>query len=139
MGFAFSYEVDRPVTSPPYTHTDLIFGDPGSLSDVRLKTNAEELSAPQAKSVLMAIAPQIYDRTMRTEDATSQRRIGFIANQVEEAIKELEIENICGERRHQGDMYKTLDYSRLTTILWAVCRDQERRIAALEARRSRKQ
>ena len=52
-----------------------------------------------------------------TYDREDQRRLGVIADEVEEAIEQLAIDNVIGSKWHQGEQYKTLDYSRLTSLL----------------------
>ena len=66
----------------------------------------------QALSVLSQIQGCTYER----EDL-QQRRLGLIADEVEDAIEQLAIDNVLGSRWHQGEEYKALDYSRLVAPL----------------------
>ena len=93
-------------------HSDNIIGDPTSLNDQRLKTEVTPVSGGQALSVLSQIQGCTYER----EDL-GQRRLGLIADEVEEAIDQLAIDNVLGSRWHEGEEYKALDYSRLVALL----------------------
>ena len=95
-----------------FMHSENIIGDPASLSDRRLKSEITPVSGDQALSVLGQIQGCTYER----EDL-NQRRLGLIADEVEEAIDQLAIDNVLGSRWHQGDEYKALDYSRLVALL----------------------
>ena len=70
------------------------------------------MSGDQALSVLSQIQGFTYER-----DDLQQRRLGLIADEVEDAIGQLAIDNVLGSRWHQGDEYKALDYSRLVALL----------------------
>ena len=70
------------------------------------------MSGDQALSVLSQIQGFTYQR----EDL-QQRRLGLIANEVEEAIDQLAIDNVIGNRWHEGQEYKSLDYARLVALL----------------------
>ena len=43
-------------------------------------------------------------------------RCGLIADEVENAIQQLAIDNVISSKFHNGDQYKTLDYSRLIAL-----------------------
>ena len=106
--------LDNRVAQPPagYVHSDNVHGDPASLSDARLKTEVTPVSGNQALSILSQIQAYTYDR----EDL-DQRRLGLIANRVEEACSELAIDNVVSSKWHKDGLYKTLDYSRLVSLL----------------------
>ena len=106
--------LDHRVAQPPscWVHSDNVYGDPGSLSDKRLKEELTTVSGAQALSVLSQIEGCTYERT-----DLQQRRLGLIADEVEEAIDQLAIDNAVGSKWHAGDDYKTLDYSRLVALL----------------------
>ena len=89
-----------------------LFGGPNSLSDGRLKTEVTPVSGAQALSVLSQIQGCTYER----EDL-DQRRLGLIADEVEEACTGLGIDNVVSSKWHEDDQYKTLDYSRLVSLL----------------------
>ena len=105
--------LDHRVAQPPagYVHSDNVHGDPASLSDRRLKEEITPISGTQALSILSQIQGCTYDR----EDL-GQRRLGLIADAVEEAIEQLAVDNVVGSK-WQGEEYKTLDYSRLVALL----------------------
>ena len=58
-------------------------------------------------------------------------RIGFIAQDFVNALP-TEYDNITHMDYSTGNPLWGLDYARLTTILWGVCKNQEERIKALE-------
>ena len=93
-------------------HSDNVIGDAASLSDSRLKEDVTPVSGTQALSVLSQIRGCAYER----EDL-DQRRLGLIADEVEEAIDQLAIDNVLGSKWHNDDEHKTLDYSRLVALL----------------------
>ena len=43
--------------------------------------------------------------------------MGCIADEVESAIEQLAIDNVVSSKWHKDDQYKTLDYSRLVSLL----------------------
>ena len=106
MSVAFQEEV-LPQTSS-FMHSDNIIGDPASLSDARLKSEIIPVSGEQALGVLSQIQGCTYERI-----DMEQRRLGLIADGVEEAIEELAVDNVIGQKWHEGEEYKSLDYSRL--------------------------
>ena len=63
-----------------------------------------------------------------------QRRLGLIADGVEEAIEELAIDNVVGSKWHDGEEHKTLDYSRLVALLIPAVNTLTARVQELEAR-----
>ena len=106
--------LDERVAQPPscWVHSDNVHGDPSSLSDARLKSEVTHVSGTQALDVLSQIQGCTYER----EDL-QQRRLGLIADEVEEAIDQLAIDNVTGSKWHAGDEYKSLGYSRLVALL----------------------
>ena len=98
--------------TPSFVHSDNVIGDVASLSDKRLKEEITSVSGAQALSVLSKIQGCTYERA-----DLDQRRLGLIADNVEESITELAIDNVVGSKyHHDGKEYKTLDYSRLVTL-----------------------
>ena len=69
------------------------------------------MDGTQAQRILSQIEAFTYQRT-----DIDERRLGLIADNVEESITELAIDNAVGSKWHDGDEYKTLDYSRLVTL-----------------------
>ena len=111
LSVAFQTEV-LPQETLGFLHSDCIIGDPNSLSDSRLKSERTELSGQQAQNILKEIKSYTYER----EDI-AERRLGLIADQVESAIEQLAIDNVVSSKWHEDDQYKTLDYSRLVSLL----------------------
>ena len=114
---------------PSFTHSDNIIGDAASLSDSRLKHHRDPVSGAQALSVLSQIQAFTYDRP-----DLQQRRLGLIADEVEEAIEQLAIDNVTGTRWHEGESYKTLDYSRLVPLLVSGMNTLSARVKDLESK-----
>ena len=98
--------------APSFVHSDNITGDSASLSDSRLKEEVTSVSGAQALSVLSQIRGCTYERP-----DLQQRRLGLIADEVEESIDQLAIDNLVGSKWHGGQEYKTLDYARLVALL----------------------
>ena len=109
--------------------SDNIIGAPNSLSDARLKTEVTPVSGTQALSVLS----QIHGCTYEREDM-QQRRLGLIADEVEQAIDQLAIDNVLGSRWHEGEAYKSLDYSRLVSLLIPAVNNLNTRLREMEAK-----
>ena len=87
------------------------------------------MSGAQALSVLSQIQAFTYDRPDLQE-----RRLGLIADEVEEAIEQLAIDNVTGARWHEGQSYKTLDYSRLVPLLVSGMNTLSAKIKDLESK-----
>ena len=121
--------LDERVAQPPscWVHSDNVHGDPSSLSDRRLKDEIDYVSGTQALDVLGKIQGCTYER----EDL-QQRRLGLIANEVEEGIQQLAIDNVIGSKWYNGDHYKTLDYSRLVSLLIPAVNTLAKRVEDLE-------
>ena len=116
---------------PPagFVHSDNVHGDPSSLSDARLKSEVTPVSGDQALSVLGQIQACTYER-----QDLKQRRLGLIADEVEEAIDQLAIDNVVGSKWHEGDDYKTLDYARLVALLIPAVNTLSARVKDLESK-----
>ena len=115
--------------NPNFVHSDNVIGDAASLSDARLKNEVTSVSGTQALSVLSQIQGCTYERA-----DLDQRRLGLIADQVEESITELGIDNVIGSKWHDGDEYKTLDYSRLVALLIPAVNALSARVKDLETK-----
>ena len=50
-------------------------------------------------------------------DDIGERRLGLIADVVESACEQLGIDNVVSNKVYKDDQYKTLDYSRLVSLL----------------------
>ena len=97
-------------------------------SDKRIKTNIEPADLTVVQRVFDEVETQTYDRT----DGIPGHRIGFIANHFENALKDTGYDNIMG-KTFDGRNLLTIDHSRLTALLWAQCKNLQKRIEALEA------
>ena len=91
--------LDHRVAQPPsrWVHRGNVYGDPANLSDARLKNEVTSVSGAQALSVLSSIEACTYERT-----DLRQRRLGLIADEVEDAIDQLAVDNVVGSKWHQG-------------------------------------
>ena len=123
--------LDHRVGQPPagYVHSDNVHGDPASLSDARLKTEVTPVSGDQALEVLSLITACTYER----EDM-DQRRLGLIADAVEEAIEQLAIDNVVGTKWHNNDEYKTLQYDRLVPLLLTAVNPLNKQVKDLQSK-----
>ena len=128
LSVAFQTEV-IPQETLGFLHSDCIIGDPNSLSDGRLETERTELSGEQAQDVLNQIKSYTYDR----EDI-GERRLGCIADEVESAIEQLAIDNVVSSKWHKDDQYKTMDYSRLVSLLIPAVNTLSAKIKDLESK-----
>ena len=63
-----------------------------------------------------------------------QRRLGLIADEVEEAIDQLAIDNVAGSEWHEGEDYKTLDYSRLVALLIPAVNQLSQQVTDLQSK-----
>ena len=95
----------------------------------RLKTEVTSVSGAQALGVLSQIQACTYERT-----ALQERRLGLIADEVEEAIDQLAIDNVVGSKWHEGEDYKTLDYSRLVALLIPVVNQLSQQVNYLQSK-----
>ena len=111
VAVAFQIEV-IPQETLGFLHSDCIIGDPNSLSVTRLKSERTELSGQQAQNILNQLKSYTYER----EDI-GERRLGLIADEVESPIEQLVIDNVVSTKWHKDGQYKTLDYSRLVSLL----------------------
>ena len=137
MGLGFTKEVDKPVTASSLTHSDNIVGDPQSLSDTRLKRNQAIVPVTDLTSIFNAIEAKEYDLVKGNDiDGTelpTERRFGFIADDVQAAIAGSDWSNIVGAKPVRDTEYLTLDYSRLVCVLWGVVKGLSVRVSTLEA------
>ena len=82
------------------------------------------------------IKPTTCDR-----DDIGEYRLGLIADECEEALKNngIEVDNVIGERRWQvdgeTDMYKTLQYDRLVPLLIGAVNTLSARVEQLETKK----
>jgi hypothetical protein len=137
MGLGFTKEIDRPVATNSLVHSDNIVGDPSSLSDARLKHNQAIVPVTDLTSIFNAIETKEYDLVKGTDvDGTelpTERRVGFIADDVQAAIDGSGWSNIVSSKMKNNEDYLTLDYSRLVCVLWGVVKGLSARVSTLEA------
>ena len=95
-----------------------------SSSDESIKENIEDADTAAALAMLDTVSARTYQRT----DITGNR-LGFVAQEVE-ALCPPEWANVV---HTQEDGLLSIDYSRISCILWQICKNQEERIKALEA------
>ncbi len=115
-------------------------------SDSRLKDNQAAASLTQMMAIFDAVEVKTYDRN----DLLGQPRVGFIAQDLQ-VVCTGNFAHIVGEGTIQSTAtaavdggepveeqpqtsFKTVDYSRLVTVLWGVCKDLKARVEILEAR-----
>ena len=105
-----------------------------SYSDKRLKDDVEDLPDEDCLSLLKSVSAKSY---VRNDLVDSERRCGFIAQDVEAAAASSLGSNLVGEasRGIDGtpDTIKTLSYERMSVVLWQCCRSLLARVEALEA------
>ena len=58
----------------------------------------------------------------------------MIAGEVESATHQLAIDNVVSSKRHNDDHYKTLDYSRLVSLLIPAVNTLAKRVEDLESK-----
>jgi hypothetical protein len=118
------------------TQPTLLANGYGSLSDESLKENVAEADEEACLAMLRGVAPKTYERT----DMPGQR-LGFIAQDLSSNCPP-EFANICGEADNADidghvdedqPRLQTVDYARLSAVLWGVCRNLDARLRALEA------
>ena len=88
-----------------------------NLSDARLKTNVQPLSAAEAQELFDGVEARSYDRV---DGAAKQT--GFVAQEVYESGS-------------LGKSSCTLDYQRMTAVLWQTCKSLQQRIEKLEKKK----
>ena len=67
-------------------------------------------------------------------DGIGERRLGSIADEVESAVDQLAIDNVVSSKWHNDDHYKTLDYSRLVSLLIPAVNTLAKRVEDLESK-----
>ena len=98
-----------------------------NFSDASLKDDVLDVSESECVTLLEAVAPKTY----RRNDLDEHRRIGFIAQDL--AANAPPAFNVWAATTADGVEVLTVDYARLSAILWGVCRNLNARVAALEA------
>ena len=101
-----------------------------SSSDSRLKDNVEIVSEDLCINIIKSVQPNTY---IRNDIINSTREIGFIAQDIKAQMSS-DTGNLVKEI--PDNTYETIyavDYSRLTTLLWGVCRNLISRVETLES------
>ena len=103
-------------------------------SDSSIKQNIVDADLDKIQSVFDAVQVKTYQR----KDLPEQQRIGFVANDIVDALTGTEFDNIA-YRTYDASAGVVpiwgLDYARLgSTVLWGVCKKQQARLDQLEAR-----
>ena len=88
------------------------------------------MSGELALSCLQKINAYTYTR----EDLDGQRRLGLMAQDVEDHIVDvLGVDNVVSSKWTNGSQFKTLDYSRLTAVLIAGVNKLSKHVKDLES------
>jgi len=108
-----------------------------SSSDAKLKDDQQVAPTADAAAILAAVDVKTYCRN----DLDGQKRVGFIAQDLRQ-VCDGHWTNIVSsspdtdeEGTETGTATLQVDYSRLVTVLWSVCKDLTARVATLEAQR----
>ena len=107
-----------------------VTADAFQTSDNRLKDNQEEITAEEALSILEAVAPKKYTRN----DKNHEKRHGFVAQELEAACSG-HFACLVGTTEIIDDEIqpmKTVDYARLSAILWTCVRDLHSKLEVLD-------
>ena len=83
--------------------------------------------------VIQSVFNSVEVKTYERMDVPGQR-IGFVANHLVGALAETNFDNIVQMTYNSENPLWGLDYARLTTILWGVCKNQQKQLDQIEAR-----
>jgi len=97
-------------------------------SDESIKTNIEDASLDDLKEIFDATEVKTYTRT-----DVPGKRLGFIAQDIQKK-KPKDIGNLVFMTYEEDQPLLALDYSRLVTVLWGVCKSQQKQIDELIAK-----
>ena len=130
----------RPNASTAYTQTMGIgsngywtfYRGHGDASDRSLKSDAEDANTEDCLDMLRQVSAKTYQRT---DMPGTGSRLGFIAQDVEAACPSA-WGNLVGTAQYSKTEteIKTLDYARLSAVLWQCTRSLLARVEALENR-----
>ena len=111
-------------------------GGHGDVSDQSLKTAAQDANVDQCLRMLKDVSARTYERL----DQPGKSRLGFIAQEVRDAAPHA-FRGLIGTAHYSIDRdgadergILTLDYGRLSAVLWQATRSLLARVEALEAR-----
>ena len=106
------------------------------MSDSRLKTDQMIVPVTDLTNIFSAIETKEYDlhrgNDIDGEELPTERRVGFIADDVHAAIAGSGWSNIVSSKMKNDVDYLTLDYSRLVCVLWGHVKSLTARVAVLE-------
>ena len=109
----------------------VFFNGVSSSSDSALKDNQQAMNTQNAFDILGGVQAKTYTRN----DQENAPKFGFVAQEMEAAVKGKDNFD-CLVGSTEGDeeeaSLKTLQYDKLTAILWTVCRDLNNRLKILE-------
>ena len=86
-----------------------------------MKANIRDADTEWLQAVFDKAEPKNYDRT----DIDHKDRLGFLADDFLDA-------GVTGKTYREGEELMTLDYSRLTAVLWGVVKRLQKRVEKLE-------
>ena len=101
-----------------YCHHRLLQND---LSDEKVKQNIRDADLDELQAIFDRAAPKRYDRA----DVDQKDRLDFLA-------QDLQNGGVTGKTMWGGEELLTLDYGKLTAVLWGVCKKLQARVDALE-------
>ena len=101
-----------------------------STSDESIKS---EFQDPSADLLKIFDGAEVYSYVR--DDMPGQRRVGFKAQEIQEHLpEENKISNLVFMDYSRGTPLLALEYSRLVTVLWCQCKEQQKQLAELTAR-----
>ena len=92
-----------------------------------MKRNIRNANLDWLQSIFDHAEPKSYDRT----DVDHVDRLGFLAQDFEGV-------GVTGKTYREGEQLLTLDYSRLTAVLWGVVKRLQKRVEDLEGKKKPK-
>jgi hypothetical protein len=113
----------------------IIVGGTTITSDRTLKDNIQDVSVDDCLHIFNNLKVKSFDWKR-----TGRPSLGFIAQEVEEILPQSNHYDIVSESKYQPTpddepmMIKTVDYTKLNTMLYVVIQEQQKRIDSLETR-----
>ena len=104
-----------------------------TVSDERLKTNIQDVESNFTECV-KNVKVKTFEYT--DEKYKNNDKYGFIAQELLEHLPK-EFDNIVKEtkpKKDEGEAYLSINYMRLSVVLWKCCQEQQSKIEHLEAR-----
>ena len=101
-----------------------------SSSDSRIKEDVQPINQDLCVEIVKSVEPKSYKRTDQIKN--TQREIGFIAQVL---LARLSDDMLNLVKEVPDDTFESIyavDYGRLTTLLWGVCKNLITRVEALE-------